>query len=71
VLLRVHDLGATAVMPLERQSGRREPAPPPNSPAEQQLVQRLTTAFDSADVDGIVALLTEDAWLTMPPMPLE
>jgi hypothetical protein len=49
----------------------REPAPPPMSPAEQQLVERLTTAFDSAAVDGIVALLTEDAWLSMPPMPLE
>jgi len=62
---------ARATLDRERQSGRREPAPPPNSQAEQQLVQRLTTAFDIADVDGIVALLTEDAWLTMPPMPLE
>jgi RNA polymerase sigma-70 factor (TIGR02960 family) len=48
-----------------------EPPPPPRSPAEQQLVARLTRAFEAADVDGIVALLTEDAWLTMPPVPLE
>jgi RNA polymerase sigma-70 factor, ECF subfamily len=46
-------------------------APPPHSPAEQELVGRLTRAFEAADVDGIVALLTEDAWLRMPPMPLE
>jgi RNA polymerase sigma-70 factor (TIGR02960 family) len=43
----------------------------PHSRAEQELVDRLTRAFEAADVDGIVALLTEDAWLTMPPLPLE
>ena len=49
---------------------QREPAPPPGSAVEQDLVERLTRAFESGDVDGIVALLTEDAWLTMPPLPL-
>jgi RNA polymerase sigma-70 factor (TIGR02960 family) len=51
--------------------GEREPPPPPGSAAEQELVERLTGAFEAADVDGIVALLTDDAWLTMPPLPLE
>jgi RNA polymerase sigma-70 factor (TIGR02960 family) len=55
----------------QQSSGQRAPAPPPNSPAEQQLVDRLTRAFETADVDGIVAMLTEDAWLTMPPLPLQ
>jgi RNA polymerase sigma-70 factor (ECF subfamily) len=55
----------------QRSSPPREPAPPPGSAAEQRLVDRLTRAFESADVGGIVALLTEDAWLTMPPLPLE
>jgi RNA polymerase sigma-70 factor (TIGR02960 family) len=55
----------------QRSSGPREPAPPPGSAAERHLVEQLTTAFETADVDGIVALLTEDAWLTMPPLPLE
>ena len=47
-----------------------EPAPP-GSAEEQELLGRLTRAFEAGDVDGIVALLTEDAWLRMPPVPLE
>jgi RNA polymerase sigma-70 factor (ECF subfamily) len=34
-------------------------------------VARLVEAFDTADVAGFVALMTEDAWLRMPPVPLE
>jgi RNA polymerase sigma-70 factor (TIGR02960 family) len=49
----------------------QQAAPPPRSPAEQRLVAQLTQAFEAADVAGVVALLTEDAWLTMPPLPLE
>jgi len=52
-------------------AGEQEPPPPPNSAAEQELVERLTRAFETADVDGVVALLTDDAWLTMPPLPLQ
>lgn len=47
------------------------PAPPPGSPAERELVERLTAAFESANVDAITAMMTEDAWLRMPPLPLE
>ena len=46
-------------------------APAPDSPQERELVQRLTVAYVAGDVDGIVALLTEDVWLRMPPVPLE
>jgi len=58
---------------LERQQPRQgyEPAPTPGSPAERDLVERLITAFEAADVDGIIAMLTEDAWFTMPPLPFE
>jgi RNA polymerase sigma-70 factor (ECF subfamily) len=52
-------------------AAQREPAPPPGSPAEQQLVARLTQAFERGVVDDLVALLTEDVLLSMPPLPLE
>ena len=55
----------------QRSSPRREPAPPPGSAAERHLVDRFTQAFEAADIGGILALLTEDVWLTMPPLPLE
>jgi RNA polymerase sigma-70 factor (TIGR02960 family) len=48
-----------------------DPAPAPNSPIERALVERLTRAYEADDLDGLVALLTEDVWLTMPPVPLE
>jgi len=48
-----------------------EPPPPPNSAAEQDLVARLTRAYETGDVDDVVALLTDDVWMTMPPGPLE
>ena len=47
------------------------PAPAPGSAEEQDLVDRFTRAFEAGDVDGIVALMSEDAWLRMPPLPLE
>ena len=53
------------------ESAHHEPPPEPNSPEEQQLVEKFTRALETGDVDGIVALMTEDAWLTMPPVPLE
>ena len=49
----------------------RPPPPPPDSPAEKRLVQRFADAFAGHDVDSIVRLLTEDAWVKMPPMPFE
>jgi hypothetical protein len=50
-------------------SGNHEPPPPPHSGVEQELVERFTRAFETSDVDGIVALLTEDVLFSMPPLP--
>jgi RNA polymerase sigma-70 factor (ECF subfamily) len=47
----------------------RERAPLPNSKAERELIEHFTVAVESGDVDGLVSLLAEDAWLTMPPLP--
>jgi RNA polymerase sigma-70 factor (TIGR02960 family) len=49
----------------------REGAPRPDSARERRLVGRFADAVESGDVDEMVALLTDDALLTMPPWPLE
>jgi RNA polymerase sigma-70 factor (TIGR02960 family) len=49
----------------------RDRAPLPRSTREREVVGRFADAFESGDVDAIVALLTDDAWLTMPPVPLQ
>ena len=57
-----------------RRDDAASPAPPPPAPEsaqEKQLIERLTRAYEAGDVDGIIALFTDDAWLTMPPAPLE
>ena len=51
-------------------SADREP-PPPGSARERALVRRFTQAYEAGDVHEVVALLTEDAWLIMPPVPLQ
>ena len=45
-------------------------APLPGSAAERDVVDRFTDAFERGDVTTLVAMLTDDAWLTMPPWPL-
>jgi RNA polymerase sigma-70 factor (ECF subfamily) len=49
----------------------REPPPAPNSPSEQVVVAKFVSAWESADLDALVALLTDDVFFSMPPMPLE
>jgi RNA polymerase sigma-70 factor (ECF subfamily) len=48
-----------------------EAPPPPGSAAERELAQRFADAFTAGDVDGVIGLLTDDAWLSMPPAPQE
>jgi RNA polymerase sigma-70 factor (TIGR02960 family) len=44
-------------------------APLPGSAAERQVLDRCADAFERGDVTALVAMLTDDAWLTMPPLP--
>jgi RNA polymerase sigma-70 factor (ECF subfamily) len=48
-----------------------EPAPAPASARERNLARRFAEALTGDDIDGVVALLTDDAWLAMPPAPHE
>jgi Sigma-70 region 2 len=48
-----------------------EPPPAADSPAEQAVVARFVRAWESADLEALVALLTDDVLSSMPPVPLE
>ena len=49
----------------------REPPPVSASPAEDALVAKFVSAWESADMGALVALLTDDVFMSMPPMPFE
>jgi RNA polymerase sigma-70 factor (ECF subfamily) len=49
----------------------RERAPLPHSRSERDVVGRFADAIEAGDADAVIALLTDDAWLTMPPEPYE
>ena len=55
----------------ERRPRAHDRAPLPRSAQEHELVARFADVFERGDVEPIVALLAEDAWLTMPPEPHE
>jgi RNA polymerase sigma-70 factor (TIGR02960 family) len=49
----------------------REPPPAGNSPFDEAIVAKFVRAYESGDLDALVALLTADVCMSMPPMPLE
>jgi len=51
-------------------TGRERPRG--GDPASQDsIVARFVSAYEGADIDALVALLTDDVFLSMPPLPLE
>jgi len=59
---------------LQQQSPTTEDRPLPpaaDSPVEGAIVAKFIRAWESADLDGLVALLTDDVFMSMPPMPFE
>jgi RNA polymerase sigma-70 factor (ECF subfamily) len=51
--------------------GDREPPPVPGSRAEHAVAAEFVRAWESGDVDALVALLTADVSVSMPPIPFE
>ncbi|MQA12975.1 MAG: sigma-70 family RNA polymerase sigma factor [Pseudonocardiaceae bacterium] len=49
----------------------REPPPAAGSPPEDGIVAKFVSAWESAELDALVALLTDDVFISMPPMPFE
>jgi RNA polymerase sigma-70 factor (ECF subfamily) len=47
------------------------PPPAPDSPSEDAIVAKFVRTYESADLDALVALLTDDVFSAMPPIPLE
>jgi RNA polymerase sigma-70 factor (ECF subfamily) len=48
---------------------RQERVAVPNGGEDATMVNRFANAFESDDIDGVIALLTEDAIVSMPPEP--
>ncbi len=76
-ILQTTEQAVTSALKRARATLHQElPADQPAAPAvdssiERELLARLVQAFEDADVDGIVALMADDAWLRMPPLPFE
>jgi RNA polymerase sigma-70 factor (ECF subfamily) len=52
-------------------AGSASSPPAPESPAEKEIVAKFVAAWESADLDALLVLLTDDVFVTMPPMPFE
>src|SRR5262245_27743733 len=49
----------------------REPPPASDSRSEEEIVTKFVSAYESADLEALVALLTDDVFISMPPIPFE
>jgi RNA polymerase sigma-70 factor (ECF subfamily) len=56
---------------LKRARARLKGVRPQAEPSGDALVSRFVRAYEAADIDGLVALLTDDVFMAMPPLPLE
>ncbi len=56
---------------LQRQPAPAAGPPPAGSRSEEAMVAKFVSAYESADLGALVALLTDDVFISMPPMPFE
>lgn len=47
------------------------PASDSDPPSEDAIVAKFVAAYESSDLDSLVALLTDDVFISMPPLPFE
>jgi RNA polymerase sigma-70 factor (TIGR02960 family) len=52
-------------------AGDQQPAPAADSSSEDAIVAKFVEAYESADLNALVALLTDDVFTSMPPMSFE
>jgi RNA polymerase sigma-70 factor (TIGR02960 family) len=62
---------ARATLEARLPGGGAERAPVPGSARERELVAQFAAAVENGDTARVIALLADDAWLTMPPQPYE
>jgi RNA polymerase sigma-70 factor (TIGR02960 family) len=62
---------ARAGLARHRAANDHQQAPPSRSRAENALVAKFVSAYEAADLDTVVALLTDDVFISMPPLPFE
>jgi RNA polymerase sigma-70 factor (TIGR02960 family) len=48
-----------------------QPLPAAGSPGEDAIAAKFARAYESADIGALVALLTDDVFMSMPPIPFE
>jgi RNA polymerase sigma-70 factor (TIGR02960 family) len=49
----------------------RKSTPTANSPSEQAIVAKFVAAYESSDLDSLLTLLTDNVFISMPPLPFE
>ncbi len=54
-----------------KSTDRHQPPPVAHSAAEDAIVAKFVSAWQAADIDGLVALLSDDVLISMPPIPFE
>lgn len=73
-IAQMMDTTTTAIKGALQRARAAAGKPPPSrgdSASEREIARRFAAAFTTHDIDGIVELLTDDAWLAMPPAPHE